>query len=84
MNFGVIDMNTFFMWLQDTNEEVAEWSESTISKLKQVLRRILVETEYLDDIKSNQLNPILIESDLEEHIRAVGDTEALTAFNCLY
>lgn len=84
MNFGAIDMNTFFMRLQDSNEEVAGWSDSTIYKIKQVLRKILVETEYLDNTKSKQLNPVLIESDLEEHIRAVGDTEALPAFNCLY
>ncbi len=83
MSFGPLDMNTFFINLQSSNEEVAGWSDSTIDKLKQVLRRILIENEYLDNIKSDHLNPVFLENCLEAAIRESGDLDALPAFNCL-
>ncbi len=83
MSFDTMDMNTFFMRLKDSNEEVAGWSDSTIEKIKAVLRKLLVENEYLDGLKSDHLNPVYLESRLENCIRANGDEEALPAFNCL-
>ena len=49
MSFGKIDLNTFFMRLQEQNDTVASWSDTTITKLKQIIARVLVETEYLDN-----------------------------------
>ena len=43
----------------------------------------MVETEYLDDLKADHLNPVLIEPILENAIRAAGLEIALPAFNCL-
>ena len=34
------DMNVFFMGLQEQNDDIASWSESTITKIKQVLRKL--------------------------------------------
>lgn len=48
-SFGKIDLNTFFMRLQEQNDTVASWSDTTITKLKQIIARVLVETEYLDN-----------------------------------
>ena len=42
-SFGKIDLNGFFMRLQEQDGWVATWSDSTITKLKQVLQKILVE-----------------------------------------
>ena len=42
-SFGKIDLNTFFMRLQEQDDWVAAWSETTIKKIKQVLVRVLVE-----------------------------------------
>lgn len=84
MSFGQIDLNEFFMRAKDNNEEVAEWSEATVTKIKQVLRKMLVENEYLDDVRADHLNSVYLESKLEECIRANNDEEALLAFNCLY
>jgi hypothetical protein len=36
MSFGKIDLNTFFMRLQEQNDTVTSWSDSTITKLKQI------------------------------------------------
>ncbi len=71
------------MHLQEQDDWVATWSEATIARIKQVLTKILVETEYLDDLKADHLNPVLIEPILENAIRAAGLEIALPAFNCL-
>lgn len=82
LSFGKIDLNTFFMRLQEQDDWVAAWSEATITKIKQVLTRVLVENEYLDSLTSDHLNPVLIYSILENAIRDKGDDRALAAFNC--
>ena len=81
-SFGKIDLNGFFMRLQEQDDWVATWSGSTVTKLKQVLQRILVENEYLDSTDADHLNPVLISPVLEASIRSKGDTGALPAFNC--
>lgn len=57
-SFGKIDFNIFFSCLQEQSDTVASWSDSTITKLKQVIARVLVETEYLDNIKADHLNSV--------------------------
>ena len=81
-SFGKIDLNTFFIRLQEQDDWVATWTEGTITKLKQVLQNILVENEYLDNNNSDHLNPVLISPLLEIAIRASGQEVALPAFNC--
>ena len=76
------DLNAFFSHLQAQNDSVAGWSDSTISKIKSVLVRCLVETEYLEHFKSTTLNPVLLCEELEQGIRENNDTEVLPAFNC--
>jgi hypothetical protein len=81
-SFGKIDLNTFFMRLQEQNDTVASWSDSTITKLKQIIARVLVETEYLDNRGADHLNPVWLHPVLENAIRSNGDTAVLPAFNC--
>ena len=82
LSFGKIDLNIFFMRLQEQNDTVASWSESTITKLKQIIARVLVETEYLDNLKADHLNPVWLHPMLENAIRNNGDTAVLPAFHC--
>ena len=82
MSFGKIELNAFFMRLQEQNDTVASWSDTTITKLKQIMARVLVETEYLDNIKADQLNPVWLHPVLENAIRSNGDAVILPAFNC--
>lgn len=81
-SFSRLDLNVFMMRLQEQDDWVASWSDSTIIKIKQVLARVLVENEYLDSVTSDHLNPVLISPFLENAIRNSGDTKALAAFNC--
>lgn len=82
-SFGRVDLNTFFMRLQEQDNWVATWSDSTIAKIRQVLTKTLVENDYLDSTKADHLNPVLISPVLENAIRNDGMTQALPAFNCL-
>ena len=81
-SFGRIDLNTYFMRLQEQDDAVAAWSEGTITKLKQVLAKVLVENEYLDDVHADHLNPVYLHPILENAIRNHGDLMVLPAFNC--
>ena len=80
-SFGKIDLNVFFMRLQEQDDDVAGWSNSTIQKIKQVITKILVENEFLDSTKADHLNPIWLNSTLENVIREKGETAVLSAFN---
>lgn len=80
-SFGKIDLNTFFLRLQEQDDTVDGWSETTITKLKQIITRVLVETEYLDDIRADHLNPVWLNPILENAIRSNNDDIVLPAFN---
>ena len=82
LSFSKFDVNVFFTRLQEQDDNVATWKESTINKIKQVLIKVLVENEYLDSIKSDHLNPVLISSLLQNSIKSNNDDKALAAFNC--
>lgn len=82
-SFGKIDLNSYIMQLQEQDDVVATWSDSTIAKIKQVLTKILVENEYLDNNKSTSLNPVWLNPVLENAIRDNNDEQALVAFNCI-
>ncbi len=81
-SYGRIDLNVFFMRIQEQDDEVASWSDSTIDKIKQVLNKVLVENEYIDTPRAKVLNPVMICTEVENAIRANGDAAALPAFNC--
>lgn len=81
-DFSRKDLNLFFFRLQEQNDSVASWSDGTIDKIKQVLTKTLVECGYLDSNRSDHLNLITIEPELEDEILASGDLSALPAFNC--
>lgn len=82
-HFGIIDINTFFLRLQEQDDGVSTWSDATISKLKQVLKKCLVETGYLENTKSTVLSPVWLAPVLEKAIRTDGNTAALPAFGCI-
>jgi len=83
LSYSKIDLNIFFMRLQEQDDGVAAWSDNTVRKIKQVLNRVLVENEYLDSLKADRLNPVWLYPTLEAAIRENGDAVALPAFNCL-
>ena len=83
LSFGSMDLNMFFNRLQEQDETVASWTDNTVAKLKQVLKKLLIENEYLDNPRSDHLNNVMICSLLENTIRERGENILLPAFNCL-
>lgn len=80
-SFSKADLNAFFLRLQEQDDKVAGWSDSTITKIKQVLRRILLENGYLEKGKEDHLCPVLLHFVLENALRNNGDERMLPAFN---
>ena len=81
--FTKVDMNSFFTRLQEQNDTVASWSDATIYKCKQVLKKTLVENGYLDNSRSEVLNPVLLDFRVKEAIEDTNNKEALIAFGCM-
>lgn len=69
--------------MQEQNDTVASWSDSTINKSKQVLKRLLVENGYIDNNKSETLNTVLVDFSIKDAIEHIGDREALIEFGCM-
>lgn len=81
-SFTKKDVNVFFSRLQEQSDVVAGWSNSTIQKLNQVIVKMLVDTEYLDDNKSETLNTVLIDFDFKNILMDKRDYATLSVFNC--
>lgn len=82
-SFTKMDMNSFFTRLQEQNDTIASWSDATIIKCKQVLKKILVENGYLNNSKSEVLNPVLLDFRVKEAIENINNRDALVAFGCM-
>ena len=82
-SFTKMDLNSFFTRLQEQNDVVASWSDATIGKCKQVLKKTLVENVYLDNSRSEVLNPVLLDFRVKEAIEDSNNKEALIAFGCM-
>lgn len=82
LSFSKADLNSFFTRLQEQNDTVAAWSDSTITKCKQVLKKTLVEIGYLDNTRSDHLNPILLDFRVKEAIEKTNK-DALIAFGSI-
>ena len=82
--FSSKDVAIFFMELSEKVPAVHTWSASTLKKLKQVLVRFLIECDYLENTRSQNLLPVYLYPELEEVIRQKNDLDALPAFNCFH
>ena len=74
-----IDVNVFFEEKMEQSEFMNSWSESTIAKLKQVFKTILLQAGILKDLKSGELTRLLIDNRISSHIQRIGDNNYLRA-----
>lgn len=79
---GSMEMSAYMTSLQVEHENMANLADSTIGKIKQVLRKCLIECGMLANARSEELIPIFLDFDVREAIEAKGDAEALRAFGC--
>lgn len=80
-SYSRMDLNIFFTRIQEQNDTVASWSDSTINKLKSVLGSLLKENGYIDETSSKRLNEVLLDYKLKDKIIKNGDATCLPAFN---
>ncbi len=81
-SFSRRDINEFFIRLQEQNDDVASWKDSTVKRIKSLIMQILVENEYLDNNKSQTLNAVLIDLELKNILLEKKQYDILAAFNC--
>ncbi|WP_231575012.1 DUF1819 family protein [Bacillus sp. B-jedd] len=78
-NFEKKDLNTYFTVKAEQDENIASWTEATIQKLKQVYGKILLETGLLKDKKSGELNRLIIDEQIKNHLTHIGDARYVRA-----
>jgi hypothetical protein len=74
------DFNIFFDRKKEQSERVASWTDYTFYKLKQVYIRILFEAGFIKGQKKEReiVKPI-IEEDVVQYLKEIGDTKYLNA-----
>lgn len=80
---GPVEMGAYITRLQTEYDNMAKIAESSVGKIKQVLRKCLIECGMLANARSEALVPIFIDLDVRDAIEAKGDMRALPAFNVL-
>ena len=73
------DINVFFNEKSDENEKLANWSESTLKRLKSSYNRLLLEMGYLIKLSSSDLIPVQMDDLLREYLIKIGGKEYVEA-----
>jgi len=74
-----VDVNVFFAAKMEQSTFMAGWSDTTVAKLKQVFKKILLNASLLKDLKSNELNRLYIDERIKIHLNYLGDAKYLQA-----
>lgn len=73
------DINIFFNEKADHNEKLANWSESTLKRLKSSYNRLLLEIGYLSKLSSSDLIPVQLDDLLRDYLVKIGDKKYVEA-----
>lgn len=74
-----VDVNSFFEIKREQSVFMASWSESTISKLKQVFKKILLNVGILKSLKTGELDRLIIDEKVSSYLKSIGDFNYLKA-----
>lgn len=77
---GPVEMGAYLTRLQTSYDNIAHLSDSTIAKIKSELRHCLVECGMLENQRSRELRPAVLDPEVRAAIEAIGDVQALSAF----
>lgn len=78
---GSMEMNAYITRIQVEYPNIAELSDATLKKIKQVLRKCLIECGMLASARATRLDTSILDFDVQNAIQAKGDHEALSAFD---
>jgi len=73
------DLNIYFTEKAEKNAEMANWTEATTKKLKQVFIKILLDTGMLKDKHSGELKRLIIDEAIKSHLYQIGDKRYIQA-----
>lgn len=80
-NFSRADINIFLLHLAEQNDQVAGWSEQTTKRIGSVLMNILVQNEYLTNVRAKTLQPVFLQPAVRDAIERHHDEWMLPAFH---
>lgn len=72
------DINIYFEYKAEQNETITKWSDATIQKLKQVIKKILSEAKVLN-LKTGEVHKLIMSQELKEYLVKKGDTKYIVA-----
>ncbi|MDW0118617.1 DUF1819 family protein [Sporosarcina thermotolerans] len=67
------DINSYFAIKSEQDTAVASWSDSTVEKLQSVFRKILYESGILTNYRTGELNRLIVDEQIKNHLHAIGD-----------
>ena len=73
------ELNLYFTSKAEQDARVAGWTEQTVTKLKNVIQRILLESGILKDKRTGELSRILMDDQLKQHLIHIGDIACVRA-----
>ncbi|MGN9166194.1 DUF1819 family protein [Tissierellaceae bacterium HCP3S3_D8] len=80
MNLTDKNFNIFFRRKAEQSEKIASWKDYTFYKLGQVYKRILTEAGFIRNNKKEiKILPQIIEEEVIEHLKNIGDVSYLEA-----
>lgn len=72
------DINIYFEHKAEQNEEITKWSDATIQKLKQVIKKILSEAKILN-LKTGEVHKLIMSQGLKEYLVKKDDAKYVLA-----
>jgi len=73
------DINLFFTTKSEQSEKVASWSEINKEKLKRAFMQVLYESGILKERRGKELNRLIIDEQIKDHLIRIGDTQYVRA-----
>lgn len=71
------DWNNYIEMCAQVDPGILEWSETTRKKTRQVVLRILAEAGYVDSTKTLNLQPVIINPEIEAYLRSHDENYVL-------
>lgn len=73
------DINIFFTVKSEQSDYLAQWSEVTLKKLKSAYLQVLFESGILKERQGTELNRLVIDEQIKEHLKYIGDAKYVHA-----
>lgn len=73
------DINIFIETKIEQNEDIASWSEATINKIKQVIKKILMEAKVVENNKTGTVKKIIMSDWIKNYLSKLGEEKYILA-----